>query len=213
MLVASEEIRLVWAARERGIGAGRIRMNADLCRTFFNRKLDSIKYIRKTDNYKALRSRLEVTMAEEREEEGESAPDGETHLHRVMYGSEWDKSLVVNSPRFVKSTLTTVEHLVEVTNTSASVPEGPVGEAPKGVAGSEAGEDGESSQVQSQLMPVDVRFRLNVLVCGQKALYIAPQSIILIMRILTGIATYYMILHLHLLCYTFMLLYFTFFTF
>ena len=70
----------------------------------------------------------------------------------VMYGSEWDKSLVVNSPRFVKSTLTTVEHLVEVTNMSASVPEGPLGEAPKGVAGGEAGEDEESSQVQSQVV-------------------------------------------------------------
>ena len=58
-------------------------------------------------------------------------------------------------------------------------------------------------------MRVDVRFRLNVLVCGQKALYIVPQSIILIMGILIDIATYYMILHLHLLCYTFMLLNFT----
>ena len=66
VLVAREEIRLVWAARQSGIGAGRIRVNADLCRAFVNKKMDSIKYIRQTKEYKALLSRLEVTMAVER---------------------------------------------------------------------------------------------------------------------------------------------------
>ena len=48
-----------------------------------NRKMDSIKYIRQTKDYKALLSKLEVTMAEERVDESEPAPDGDTHLHQI----------------------------------------------------------------------------------------------------------------------------------
>ena len=57
MLLAREEFRLVWAARTRGEGEGQDRVNADLRRTFTYRLLDSVKYMRKTNAYKVLRSR------------------------------------------------------------------------------------------------------------------------------------------------------------
>ena len=151
VLVARAEIRLVWAARQSGMGEGRIRVNADLCRQFVNRKMDAIKYIRQTKAYKELLRKLEITMAEEGAEERELAPDGDTHLHQVMYGN-WEQSQVVKHPRFVELPSKTVKQPVSVTETSESVPVGPVGEASGVVDGSKEGEDGVASPIRPQVV-------------------------------------------------------------
>ena len=87
-------------SESQGEGEGQVRGNADLGRKFTYRLLDSVKYIRKTNDYKVLRSRLELTMSGDGE--SESAPDGESHMHEIMYGREWERSQVVVVPRVVR---------------------------------------------------------------------------------------------------------------
>ena len=59
VLVAREELRLVAAARRRDRSASRIYVNADLCRAFPHRSLESIKGLRKQRAYQTLRSALD----------------------------------------------------------------------------------------------------------------------------------------------------------
>ena len=63
VLVAWEELRLVEAGKAKGITT-RIRVNADLCRVFPHRSMDSIKGLRKQGEYVALRSKLDCTNKE-----------------------------------------------------------------------------------------------------------------------------------------------------
>ena len=68
VLLVRGEVQLVRAARQRGED-GRVKVDAELARRFPTKKKDSIVNVRKTQNYRDLRARLETEIGEESEEE------------------------------------------------------------------------------------------------------------------------------------------------